>query len=73
MGDRFFATLQWQNIDLGMKESNRQRITTSGTNFYTTTNYIYETDVLMLNLGFNLNKLTRKLKLPGSEFGEKEF
>ncbi len=73
MGGRFFATLQWQNIDLGMKESNRQRITTSGTNFYTTTNYIYETDVLMLNLGFNLNKLTRKLKLPGSEFGEKEF
>ena len=73
MGGRFFATLQWQNIDLGMKESNRQRITTSGSDFYTSTNYIYESDVLMLNLGFNLNKLTRKLKLPGSEFGEKEF
>ncbi len=56
-----------------MMESNRQRITTSGTNIYTITNYISETDVLMLNLGFNLNKLTRKLKLPGSEFGEKEF
>jgi hypothetical protein len=57
----------------GMEETNRQRITTSGPQFYTTTNYIYETDVFMLNLGFNLNKLTRKLKLPGSEFGEKEF
>jgi ferric enterobactin receptor len=70
---RLTALLQWQNIDLGFKESNRQRISTSGVNFYTTTNYIYETDVLLLNLSFNLNKLTRKLKLPGSEFGEKEF
>jgi outer membrane receptor protein involved in Fe transport len=70
---RLTALLQWQNIDLGMEETNRQRITTSGPQFYTTTNYIYETDVFMLNLGFNLNKLTRKLKLPGSEFGEKEF
>ncbi|MFC5281948.1 hypothetical protein [Pedobacter alpinus] len=71
---RLTALLQWQNIDLGiMNESNRQRTTTSGPAFFTTTNYIYETDVLMLNLGFNLNKLTRKLKLPGSEFGEKEF
>ncbi len=73
MHNRLSATLQWQNIDLGMHESNRQRITTSGTDFYTTTNYIYETDVLMLNLGFNLNKFTAKSKLPKSEFGEKEF
>ena len=70
---RLTALLQWQNIDLGFKESNRQRISTSGVNFYTTTNYIYETDVFLLNFSFNLNKLTRKLKLPGSEFGEKEF
>lgn len=71
--NRFSATLQWQNIDLGMHESNRQRITTSGADFYTTTNYIYETDVFILNLGFNLNKFTTKSKLPKSEFGEKEF
>jgi hypothetical protein len=72
--NRFTANLQWQNIALGMKEeSNRQRITTSGKDFYTTTNYIYETDVLMLNLSFNLNKFTTKSKLPKSEFGEKEF
>ncbi len=70
---RLTALLQWQNIDLGFNESNRQRITTSGTNFYTTTNYIYETNVFMLNFSFNLNKLSSKLKLPGSEFGEKEF
>ncbi|OAQ39813.1 TonB-dependent receptor [Pedobacter psychrophilus] len=70
---RLTALLQWQNIDLGMNESNKQRITTSGADFFTTTNYIYETDIFMLNFSFNLNKLSRKLKLPGSEFGDKEF
>ncbi|TCK83649.1 TonB-dependent receptor domain-containing protein [Albibacterium bauzanense] len=73
MAGRFSATLQWQNIDLGMNQSNRQRITTSGRDFYTTTNYIYETDVFLLNFSFNLNKLTGKSKLPNSEFGDKEF
>ncbi|MBO9673092.1 MAG: TonB-dependent receptor [Sphingobacteriaceae bacterium] len=73
MNGRFAATLQWQNIDLGMNQSNRQRITTYGKDFYTTTNYIYETDVFLLNFSFNLNKLTGKTKLPNSEFGEKEF
>src|SRR5690606_269078 len=33
------ATLQWQNIDMGLIGSNRQRITTYGSRFYTTTNY----------------------------------
>ncbi|MGK6351066.1 TonB-dependent receptor [Parapedobacter sp. DT-150] len=67
------ALVQWQNIDLGLLPSNEQRITTWGPDFYTTTNYIYEVDVIMLNLSFNLNRLARELKLPGSEFGEKEF
>ncbi len=44
-----------------------------GTDFYTTTNYIYETDVFLVNFSFNLNKLTGKAKLPNSEFGDKEF
>lgn len=70
---RLSAMLQWQNIDFGEFGSNRQRITTWGPDFYTTTNYIYETDVLMLNLSFNLNSADRKIKLPQSEFGEKEF
>ena len=70
---KFTATLQWQNIGLGFIPSNEQRITTSGSNFYTTTNYIQEKDVLMLNLSFNLNKKNKKFKLPTSEFGEKEF
>ncbi len=70
---RLSATLQWQNIDLGMHQIQRQRITTNGKNFYTTTNYIYETDVFLINLSYNLNRFTGKSKLPGSEFGEKEF
>jgi len=73
MDGRFSATLQWQNMDLGMNQSNRQRITTFGKDFYTTTNYIYETDVFLLNFSFNLNKLIGKSKLPTSEFGDKEF
>ncbi|AKQ46174.1 TonB-dependent receptor [Rufibacter radiotolerans] len=67
------ATLQWQNIDMGLLNSNEQRITTRGRDFYTTTNYIYEVDVIMLNLSFNLNKLGKKVKFTESEFGEKEF
>jgi outer membrane receptor protein involved in Fe transport len=73
MNGRLTALVQWQNMDLGLLKTNEQRITTSGPDFFTTTNYIYEVDVLMLNLSFNLNKLTKKLKLPNSEFGEKEF
>ncbi|MEO7119469.1 MAG: TonB-dependent receptor [Ginsengibacter sp.] len=73
MKGRITTSFQWQNIDLGLGESNRQRITTSGPDFYTTTNYIYETDVLMLNFSFNLDKFTSKNKLPKTVFGEKEF
>lgn len=67
------ALIQWQNIGMGIFQSNQQRITTWAPDFYTTTNYIYEVDVIMLNLSFNLNRLTRQLRLPSSEFGEKEF
>ena len=30
------------------------KITTSGADFYTTTNYIYETNILLINISFNL-------------------
>lgn len=70
---RLTATIQWQNIDLGLNQSHRQRISTWGERFYTTTNYIYETDFVMLNVSYNFNWKNGKLKLPSSEFGEKEF
>jgi hypothetical protein len=60
-------------MDGGLKISNIQRITTRGSNFYTTTNYIYEPDQLQLSVGFNLSKKNRKINLPVSEMGEKEF
>jgi ferric enterobactin receptor len=65
--------IQWQNINFGNMGSNQQRITTFGADFYTTTNYIYETNVLLLNFSYNFNKINSKNKLPTSEIGEKEF
>lgn len=69
----FSTQLQWQNMELGNWGINEQRITTSGKDFYTTTNYVYEKNILLINLNLNLHKLNKLLKLPKSEFGEKEF
>lgn len=71
--NRWNFQLLWMNMDAGMKQSNRQRITTWGDNFYTTTNYIYEPDQFQLSIGYNLSKRNRKIALPQSEIGEKEF
>ncbi|MGB5941313.1 MAG: TonB-dependent receptor [Leeuwenhoekiella sp.] len=68
------ATLQWQNIDLGLLKTNEQRITTFRTNeFFTTTNYIYEVDIVNLNLTYTFNKIKNKSNFIKSEFGEREF
>jgi outer membrane receptor protein involved in Fe transport len=71
MNGRFSASLLWQNINVF--GANKQRITTSGSNFFTTTNYIYETNVFLLNVSFNINRFTGKVKLPTSEMSDKEF
>ncbi|NDE10805.1 MAG: TonB-dependent receptor [Chitinophagia bacterium] len=65
--------MQWLNIDAGFKQSNRQRITTYGKDFYTTTNYIYETDQFQFSIGYSVAKKNRKINLPTSEMAEKEF
>jgi ferric enterobactin receptor len=70
---RWAFQLQWLNMDGGLNSSNRQRITTRGGGFFTTTRYIYETDQLQLSVGFSLSKKNRKVTLPQSEIGEKEF
>ncbi len=76
---RLSATLQWLNVGLGLLPSNEQRITTqrgderSTGSFYTATNYVYETDVIMLNLSYRFNQVTGKAKFIKSEFGENEF
>lgn len=73
MGGKLVATLQWQNLDLGLLNSNQQRISTWGKDFFTTTNYIHETDMILLNLSYSLNQLPKKNRLPKSEFGDREF
>lgn len=62
------------NIDMGLLPTNEQRITTwRDSEFYTTTNYLYEVDVIMLNLSYSFNKAGNKARFIKSEFGEKEF
>ncbi|MEP0365568.1 MAG: TonB-dependent receptor [Cyclobacteriaceae bacterium] len=71
---RLTTTLQWLSMDLGLLNSNEQRITTSRTGeFYTTTNYVYEVDRIVLNISYTLNSSKNKAKFIKSEFGEKEF
>lgn len=79
MDGRLSATVQWLNMDLGMLDTNEQRISTwrnTGAlenQFYTTTNYVYEVDMIMINLSYSLNNLKNKAKFIKSEFGAKEF
>ncbi|MDW3650908.1 MAG: outer membrane beta-barrel family protein [Bacteroidia bacterium] len=73
LNNRLSFNLQWTFIDMGILESNEQRITTLRNNFYTTTNYIYEVDVIRVGLTYRLNQASKKVKLIKSEFGDKEF
>jgi iron complex outermembrane receptor protein len=74
LDSRLTASLLWQNIDMGLLKSNEQRITTFREGeFFTTTNYIYEVDVIVLNLSYTLNSSKNRTKFVKSEFGEKEF
>ncbi len=72
--NKLLATLQWQNMDAGLLKTNEQRITTARANqFYTTTNYRYEVDMISLNLSYTFNKSKNKSKFIKSEFGKREF
>jgi hypothetical protein len=74
MDDRLIATLQWQNIDMGLLKTNEQRISTSRSNqFFTSTNYVYEVDMVSLNLSYTFNAAKNKSKFIDSEFGKREF
>ncbi|GAB4019658.1 hypothetical protein GCM10028773_23130 [Spirosoma koreense] len=71
--NRLSVMFQWQNIGLGRLASNEQRITTRGVDFYTTTNYIQERDILLLNLSYSFRQRNKPARLPTNEVGEKEF
>ena len=64
---------QWLNMDCGLGIANIQRITTKGSNFYISTNYIVEPDVVQVGISYSINKKSKKVKLPTSEIGEREF
>ncbi|PWJ43191.1 outer membrane beta-barrel family protein [Sediminitomix flava] len=75
MNNRLTATFQWLNMDLGLLNTNEQRISTwREGEFYTTTNYVYEVDMLMLNISYTLNSNNKnKGKFIKSIFGAQEF
>ncbi len=74
LDNQLVATLQWQNIDMGLLKTNEQRITTYNPGeFFTTTNYVYEVDMVLLNLSYTFNKTKNRSKFIDSEFGKKEF
>lgn len=74
LDNRLTATLQWQNIDMGLLKTNEQRITTARPyEFFTTTNYIYEVDMVFLNLSYIFKNGKNKAKFIDSEFGKREF
>ena len=55
-------------------DTNEQRITTWRENeFYTTTNYIYEVDMITLNLSYIFQNGKNRSKFIESEFGKREF
>jgi ferric enterobactin receptor len=73
MDNKLSTTFQWQNVAFGNMGVNQQRITTFGRDFYTTTNYIQEQNIFLLNVSYSFNQSDKKVKLPTSEFGEKEY
>ena len=74
LNNQLVATLQWQNIDMGLLKSNEQSIATSRPNeFYTYTNYVYEVDMIILNISYTFNKVKNRSKFIKSEFGKREF
>jgi outer membrane receptor protein involved in Fe transport len=73
LNNRLTIQAQWQNMGMGFLPTNEQRITTRGRDFFTTTNYIQEKDILLINLSYSFRQLSKRTRLPGNEFGDKEF
>ena len=71
---RLAVTFQWQSISLGgWWGAGEKRITTVRDNFFTTTNYVYETDILRLGVSYRFTKLAGEVREVESEFGGREF
>jgi iron complex outermembrane receptor protein len=67
-------SMQWKNIDMGLLNTNEQRISTQrSSKFYTTTNYVYEVDMILLSLSYNFKNRKNTTNFIDSEFGKREF
>jgi ferric enterobactin receptor len=64
-------TYHTNDHDIGLFKSNEQRITTRGSNYDTSTNYIQKVDIFRTAFNDQLSKLVKKLKYAESELGEK--
>ncbi len=73
LDNRGALTLQWLHMGMGWLDANQQRMTTRGDDFYFSTNYINEVDVVMLSFTYRINELAKALSFSKSEFGDKEF
>jgi len=71
--DRMSIQAIWKYIDLGVLNSHEQRITNRGEDFFTSVSYIYETDVVLVNLTYNINKFISPNSFKESEMLEREF
>jgi outer membrane receptor protein involved in Fe transport len=73
INDRLTLVANWINIDLGLLRTNEQEISTWRNDFYTTTNYIHEVDIIKFAATYKINQVSKSNKFKSSEFGAQEF
>ncbi|MGB3617880.1 MAG: outer membrane beta-barrel family protein, partial [Catalinimonas sp.] len=73
LNEQWTVAFQWLNIDLGLLDTQEQRITTERPRFFTTTNYVYEVDMLQLSVSYHFHPARQRARLIDSEFGKEEF
>lgn len=73
VNDRLTLVANWINIDLGLLRTNEQKISTWRNDFYTTTNYIHEVDIIKFAATYKINQVSKSNKFKSSEFGAQEF
>lgn len=66
---RWTADLLFQNIFDG----NRQRITTRGELFFSSTEYSKYDRLVQLSIGYRFNETGKNTKIVKTEYGEKDF
>lgn len=73
INDRLTLVANWINIDMGLLRTNEQEISTWRNDFYTTTSYIHEVDIVKFAATYKINQVSKANKFKSSEFGAQEF